>query len=313
MLSRIADSMFWLNRYMERSDGLLRATSTNYILLLDKGINEHLSWQPVLEIFTNSDKEELAQLKDDTEASLHRLLLDTTNLNSLKVMITRARENARGVQDHITKEVWEQVNQMYHLVNQPHTELKLSGFEAMETIEKLTTDSILYNGVADATMPRGMGWNFMSLGRYIERCLLTLEMTNKYFSEVSYSLEEEKDMLHWRPLLLSLSGYELHLKTYHNSNHTSNVLHQVLFNSNFTRSVLYTLKRVDKYFQETIQNNNDKEKQALARSLGRLLSRIKYTDFQSLDQTTLQPYLNETRRELVSFSKQLAEHFFSYS
>jgi uncharacterized alpha-E superfamily protein len=60
MLSRIADSLFWLNRYMERADGLLRVTYTNYILSLDKGVNNNITWRPALEIFTYLEEEKIA-------------------------------------------------------------------------------------------------------------------------------------------------------------------------------------------------------------------------------------------------------------
>ncbi len=295
---------------MERSDGLLRSTRTHYILLLDKGVNKNLSWKPVLEIFANVHGDDLLPLQDNSETSLHKLLLDKENMNSLKVMILRARENARGMQDLVTKEVWEHVNQMYHTINSLNEKLQL---ETLPTIDSLSNQCILYNGVADTTMPRGLGWSFMNLGRYIERCLLTIEMANKYFATIDYNLDEEKDILQWRPLLLSLSGYELHLKTYRNTNYNHNTLHQVLFNENFTRSVLYTLKRIERYFKDVLKNNHSEETEALEKQLGRLLSKIKYTDFNSLNQTTLQPFLNETRKDLVEFSRQLAQHFFSYS
>jgi len=313
MLSRIADSMFWLSRYMERSDGLLRGIKTHYILLLDKGVNENLSWKPMLEIFTQCDDFEIKQLEHHTELALQKLISDTLNQNSLKVLITKARENARGMQDHITKEVWEQVNQIYHIINQSGPDAQYKGFEAIKTIDFLTQECILYNGMADTTMPRGMGWSFMSLGKYIERCLMTIEMANKYYSLIDYSLEEDKNILQWRPLLLSLSGYELHLKTYRSSEHNLNTLDQVLFNEHFSRSVIYTLKRVDKYFKHITKDNHSKEKQALTKCLGRLVSKMQYTDFDSLNELTLQKFLSETRFELVQFSGMLAQSFFSYS
>jgi uncharacterized alpha-E superfamily protein len=313
MLSRIADSMFWLNRYMERSDSLLRGVRTHYILLLDKGVNENLSWKPMLEIFTSCTDEEILQFQDNSEEAMHRLLLDTTKPNSLKVLINKARENARGMQDHITKEVWEQVNQIYHLVKQPIYDLQLKGFEAIDTVDLLTKECTLYNGVTDTTMPRGMGWNFMSLGKYIERCLLTIEMTVQYFEQIDYQLEDEKDILQWRPLLLSLSGYELHLKTYRSSQHNHNTLHQVLFNEDFNRSILYTLKKIEKYFNHVVGYSHSKEKEDLAKLLGRLVSKFKYTDFESLNQITLQEFLSDTRKELGEFSQGLGQSFFSYS
>src|SRR5579862_5092965 len=99
MLSRIADSLFWLDRYMERADGLLRSMKTNYILLLDKGINNNLTWRPLLEIYTTLSHGDISLLENDTRATIHYLLTDTKNINSLKAILTKARENARGVQD----------------------------------------------------------------------------------------------------------------------------------------------------------------------------------------------------------------------
>lgn len=313
MLSRIADSMFWLNRYMERSDGLLRSVKTHYILLLDKDINRHLSWRPLLEIFTNIEEGQLLALQGDSDASMQLLLLDAANQNSLKAMVTKSRENARGMQDHITKEVWEQVNLIFHLINQPDSSFKLKGFEVMKTIDRLTEECTLYNGVTDTTMSRGMGWNFMRLGKFIERCLLTIEMTDIYFKLIDYQLDDEKDILQWRPLLLSLSGYELHLKTYRSHNHNRNTLHQVLFNEYFTRSILYTLLRIDKYFKEVIRDNNGTEKENLTKCLGRLVSKVQYTDFESLNEATLEEFLDKIRKDLVEFSKKFAQYFFSYS
>jgi len=119
MLSRIADSLYWMHRYMERADGMLRLMKTSYILSFDKVQASGMTWESALKIFTSLNQEEVAHLKQDNAAALKYLLLDTKNTNSLKVIITRARENARGVQDQITKEVWEQMNLIYHQINQP--------------------------------------------------------------------------------------------------------------------------------------------------------------------------------------------------
>ena len=95
----------------------------------------------------------------------------------MKVLITKARENARGAQDNITKEVWEQVNHLYHLVNEPELEKKFTGSRSLEIIDLLDENNTLYYGVTDSTMPRGQGWSFMNLGKFIERCLLSIEMS----------------------------------------------------------------------------------------------------------------------------------------
>jgi len=298
---------------MERADGLLRVMKTNYILSLDKGVNTNLTWQPVLEMFTHIDKDQIAALENDTGAAVRLLLTDTDNDNSLKVILTRARENARGVQDHITKEVWEQVNQMYHIVNHPNLASKLTGHEALETIENFSKNSLLFTGVTDTTMPRGTGWSFMNLGRYIERCTQTNEIADKQFSNIHYDLSANVDITGWRYLLLSLSGFELHLKTYRSSNYNQNVLHQVLVNQDFTRSVFYSLARIDRYLEDVISENKSAGTEALQRFFGRLYSEVKYMDFDTLNGINLQQCLQHVRRNMLDFSKLLAQNFFSYS
>jgi uncharacterized alpha-E superfamily protein len=313
MLSRIADSLFWLNRYMERADGLLRVVRTHYILSLDKGIKGNITWRPVLDIFTYCKEEEKAALENDTDATLRFLLTDIKNPNSLKLILTKARENARGVQDHITKEVWEQVNYMYHMINQPNFASKLQGYEAMENIEHFLKNSLLYSGVTDTTMPRGTGWNFMNLGRHIERCTQTVDLAEEELSRINYDITIASDIIEWRYLLLSLSGYELHLKTYRSSNHSYNALHQVLINEHFTRSVIYCLNRIQKYLHDIAAENNSPENEALKRLFGRLYSSVNYVDFDTLNGITLQEWLAETRKQLLSFSNSLAQNFFSYT
>ncbi|MBC7651447.1 MAG: alpha-E domain-containing protein [Deinococcales bacterium] len=312
MLSRIADSLFWTNRYMERADGLLRCTMTNYILMFDKNVTNNLSWEHILQIFSNCNDATIEKLKYDTEAALTQLLLNTGNPGSLKMVLSKARENARAIQDNITKEVWEQVNGMYHAINATNLADKLKGYEALELVDNFSKESILYNGVTDTTMPRGLGWSFMNLGRYIERCFITIEVADMFFSFIDYKLDEEKDILKWRPMLLALSGYELHLKTYRSSSHNENALHQVIFNKEFTRSVLYSLSRTSKYLIDVLQENNTEHKDAIIKRFGRLLSKVEYTDFDTLNRDNLQQFFKDIKTELAAFSNMIGQSFFSY-
>ncbi len=313
MLSRTADSLFWLNRYMERTDSILRLLSIHYILSLDKGVNAPQSWRQVLEMTTYLNKEEIAGIENNTAAVLKKIILETENLNSLKIIVHRARENARGVQDHITKETWEEVNQIYHYINQPFLADKLSGNEALGVIDALAQHSVLFAGIIELTMPRGTGWNFMSLGKYIERCFHTVHVLQNGLKTIDYDLENPTDVLQWRYLLLALSGYELHLKTYTGNNQNQNLLHQVIWNENFTRSILYSLSRITIYLTKVMSSSEEnKEGKALTNKLGRLYSTVKYTEPESLSGSELQPFLEEIQNELSSFSTQLAQHFFSY-
>jgi uncharacterized alpha-E superfamily protein len=313
MLSRIADSLFWLNRYMERSDGMLRLAGTHYIFSLDKDVNGTSSWKPVLEIFTESEDAFLNSIENNTEESLNHLLLDTRNTNCLKTLVNKARENARGVQDLITKEVWEEVNQMYHLINQSDLKHKIDSYHGMEVMEPLIKHTVLYTGITDITMPRGTGWCFMNLGKYIERCLQTIAFTEKQLEITNFKEADTNDLLQWKYLLFSLSGYELHVKTYRSSNHNYNVLHQVLINENFTRSVMYSMQRIELYLNKIIGNEINEERAALLRDFGRLFSKVRYMELDSLNKETVPVFFEDIKASLVEFNQRVVQHFFSYS
>ncbi|MBD0298098.1 MAG: alpha-E domain-containing protein [Bacteroidota bacterium] len=311
MLSRIADSLFWMNRYMERADCLLRLLYIHYRLSLDKDVNENKTWRPVLELFVSENGYDLAALENDTYGSLQVLLLDSDNNNSLKVMLNRARENARGVQDHITKEVWEQINQQFHLINHPSVPHQLNDYEALKLIEIFIKHCVMYTGTTEITMSRGTGWDFMNLGKYIERCLQTIVITNKQLEQVSDKGSEVNDILQWRYLLLALSGYELHLKTYRTPDHNYNVLHQVVLNEHFTHSVRYSLQHVDIYLKR-VANKQDEESNHLLRCFGRLYSKVQFMEMNILNKCNLQPFLNEVKNDLLVFNQLFNQHFFSY-
>jgi uncharacterized alpha-E superfamily protein len=313
MLSRIADSLFWLNRYMERADGLIRLLYTHYSLSLDKDINRTHTWKPVLEIFTTLDKEEIMMLETHTEQALKKMLVDETNSNSLKMIINKARENARGVQDHITKEVWEQVNQIYHQLNDGSLPERLNHYQGLDTIHGFRKQAMLYTGVVDATMSRGTGWHFMNLGKYIERCLHTIAFTEKQLEIMNTYRDEAIDILQWRHLLFSLLGYELHLKTYRTVDYSYNVMHQVLLNEDFTRSVLYSLAHIDHCLRFVTDRNHDEETAGLLRSFGRLYSKVKYLDLKRVEQDELRPLLAEMKNDLLTFGRFFGQHFFSYA
>lgn len=313
MLSRIADSLYWMSRYMERADSMLRMIRTNYIISFDNIETGFPALQPSLEVFTKLEGEKLEILQNDTPASLLYLLTDSGNINSLKVILTRARENARGAQDHITREVWERMNGLYHLINNPDMNALLMGQEALNTLDKLSTARELYSGVIDSTMPRGQGWNFMNAGKYVERSILTLECSNFFFKHIEFDLKNEQDILYWRSLLLALSGYELYLKANRTSQHNANVTEQILFNGNFPRSLYYSLARIGRYL-ESITNANPVEGSShLLRSFNRLKSSVQFAELAIIEREGLADFLKSLHLQLNGFAQLIGNTYFSYS
>lgn len=313
MLSRIADNLFWLNRYMERTDGLLRTLRNFYILSFETDLNDDTGYEPLLNCYTSLPDTSIESMKTQLPTLLNYLITDTVNTNSVRVLLGKARENARGSQDKITKELWEQINSMYHYINQPDLVNLLSGPDAITVIDHMHNETFLYNGIVDSTMPRGMGWNFMNTGKYIERCLQAVDMTEWYLAQIDFRMDDGGDISYWRHLLLSLSGYELYLKNNRWNMHTRQVIDQVVFNREFTRSVQYALERISNYLRDMTHGNPDKAVVSLQKQLGRLKSMVEFTDVPNLTDKQIKELLIEIRAQLLDFSALFSKLFFSYS
>jgi uncharacterized alpha-E superfamily protein len=313
MLSRVADGMFWLNRYMERADGMLLALNTNYILSFDKETDDCQGYKPLLKYYTNLTANQINEVQYDTTYVLKYIICDSLNHNSVKNLVVKARENARGSQDKITKELWEHINSMYHYMNSPDLPKKLETSDALKIVNKLNKDLLLYNGISHATMPRGLGWSFSNIGKLIERCLQTISMTQAYYAPINYNLDGNEDVMYWRRLLLSLSGYELYLKSYSNIKHNRKIVQHVIFNRDYAHSVIYILDLTNKYLDALVKDSEISEARTLYNQFGRLKSYIAFTDYQHLTDKQLEEVLETTKTQLNQFSVDFSKLFFSYT
>jgi uncharacterized alpha-E superfamily protein len=311
MLSRIADSLFWMNRYVERAEGMLRILKINYATSLDSSVGDVYDWYPVLNNFSMMDEERMNAIRYQTQDVLQYIIADKNNENSIRSIITKARENARGLQDQITKELWESINEYYLRFSSNRIDELLSTNRQSYAISSLIDQSLFYYGVAEVTMPRGEGWNFMGLGKNIERAIQTADIVDMRFHDINYDLNNPMDISYWKNLLMSLSGYEYYLKTYPTGLQTQNVLDLILVNTNFPRSIFYAVKKIS-YIMEKLAQQNEKEEKALLHKIGRLKSHIEYTDLQSIQKVGLHHFLEEIRTEIYEFNYEFSKYYFAY-
>lgn len=177
MLSRIAGTALQLmRRYAERADGILRMLRINFITSLDHNPDFRLATG---RMFTTLSDAEIEALAKDSDAVLRYVICNRENANSIRNIAARARENARGIQDHVTKEVWESLNAFYHKVNGVEVEAAIERKEQIVMLGELLNHCLLFFGVSDVTMPRGQGWNYMNLGKFVERGIQTADMLKR--------------------------------------------------------------------------------------------------------------------------------------
>src|SRR3984885_16039532 len=147
MLSRVADSLYWMSRYMERVDGILRMLKINYASSQDD--IQEFSWKPVLKIFTYLEDEEIEALAPNTREVLLFMVTGKENPNSVLNIVTLARENARSVQDHITKELWQCLNDFYHTIRDEQVIRGLNADDPISILDVLIRQGVLYYGITD--------------------------------------------------------------------------------------------------------------------------------------------------------------------
>jgi len=312
MLSRVAASFYWLSRYIERSDGMLRMLKINYASSQDTV--QEFTWEPVIRIFAGRDEEEETdKLVNNSRAVLKYMVTGKSNSNSVLNIITLARENARGVQEHIPKDLWQCLNEYYHTVKDPKIEKALQRDDPITPLDTLIRQVMLYYGTAEITMERGEGRSFMNIGKYLERAIQSVDILDTKFGSIDDNPDLLTDTSYWKHLLLSLGGYELYLKTYREGFESSNILEQVMLNDDFPRSVIYSVNNIQRYFDRLKDDSNLEDYRQMSFLIGRLQSRIKYSSVKSIEEEGLHTFLTQIRKELYGIGNSLNEHYFANS
>ena len=312
MLARIADSLFWMARYIERADGIMRMLKINYNASLDRSSGEDFSWKPVLELFSHLSPQQIEHMQSDSKQVMHYMIDDRNNSNSLFNVIRNARENARGVQDHITQEVWECVNDFYHSIRDPKVAEYIDNDQSIQLLDELLKKGLLYYGTCDITMPRGDGWSFMNIGKALERALQTVDLLDSKYSALQYDLNAQAETPYWKYLLMSASGYELYVKIYREGFHGKHVAHMMVLNTDFPRAILYSVIQLTRNFEKVRSDRNLDSYRDVEFLIGKLRSTIRYTDVENLSQEGLRHLLQQTRNDLFSIGNALNTYYFNY-
>jgi len=311
MLSRVADSLYWMSRYMERTDGILRMLKINYASSQDD--TQEFSWKPVLKIFTFLNDEDANALAHDTRAVLQFVVIGKNNPNSVLNIVTLARENGRSVQDHITKEMWQCLNDFYHVMRQDRLAESLQQEDPITILDNLIKLGLLYFGTTDVTMARGEGNSFINIGKFLERAIQSTDILDVKFSDINNEMDKITDTTYWKYLLMSISGYELYLKTYRGGFEAKNVVEQIVLNEQFPRSVIYSINHLHRYFERLKSERNKSDFNQVDFMIGKLKSKVKFSTPDSIVNDGLHHFLNETKNHLFEIGNKLNHNYFAYA
>jgi uncharacterized alpha-E superfamily protein len=249
MLSRIAESLYWMSRYLERVDSTARLVEINLLHLLEaeSAIAEPAEWRPLLAICAAEDQYARAFGSDQiTGARVIRFLLEErSNPGSVRTSLRLARENARVVRDRISKEMWECVNELW-LRTVERQKRPMVPERAVEHCRTLRSEVARFHGLTVSTMMRGEAFGFYLLGFFLERADMTARLV-----DVKYHLllpdpslvGSPLDYYQWAALLKSMSGYEAFRRRY-NALSPVDVAEFVVLDPDFPRSLRFAVDRM---------------------------------------------------------------------
>lgn len=243
MLSRVANSIYWMSRYLERAENVARFIAVNVHLMLDLGLTRaNTQWEPL--VITSGDEADFhKRYKDMNEKNvIHFLTFDLHNPNAILSCINAARENARTVRESISSEMWEQINELYHHV-QRHSRMRnvhdLQAFYA-----SIRTASHLITGLSENTLSHDESWHFARMGRMLERADKTARILDvKYFlllPRIEY-FDSPYDAVEWGAVLKSANAFDMYRRRFHRVNYRD-VADFMIFSADFPRSMAFCVR-----------------------------------------------------------------------
>jgi len=310
LLSRAADALYWMARYIERAENVARFIDVNLHLQLDLPLEPAHQWQPLID--TSGDAEVFRERHDKVKKAtvIKFLVWDTTNLNSISSCLRAARENARSVREIISSEMWEQVNRM-HLKIQSQRAIAESERLA-EILRGIRLGCHMFEGITNATMSHNEAWYFLRLGRRLERADKTSRILDvKYFMLLPSpnAIGTPYDDIHWSAVLKSVSGFEMYRKK-HGRITPRNIVDFLVLDLEFPRAIRHCLRGADESLHAITGTPMGSCEYPSERSLAPLRAELDYTSVDRIIAQGLHEYLDALQLRMNSIDVNLSCDFF---
>lgn len=312
MLSRVANCIYWMSRYIERAENVARSMDVNTHMTLDMEGEEQTQWAPLITI-TGDDTLFYARYEHATQENVIRFLaFDRENPNSILSCLNAARENARVIRSNITSEMWEQINKIYLYVNRcaAKADVLESPYEFYSAVKQ---GSHLFSGIMDTTMTHNEGWHFCRLGRSLERADATTRLLDvKYFillPTVDY-VGLSVDDIQWAAVLRSASAFEMYRQQYGVLT-PDKIVEFLVLDRQFPRAVLHCLNRADESLRLILGAQEGTFHSLPEQRLGQLRSDLTYLRVEEIIARGLHEFLDTTQGRLNEIGNAVFERFFA--
>ena len=315
MLSRVADSLYWMSRYIERAENNARIAGVHLQLLLDltnpSGAGPQQQWDPI--ISSLEENEFFSSLYDnpDGKAVIDFVSLQEKNPNSIHSCLTLARENARTTSEQISSEMWEQINRLYLFVKSDPAK-KLARTSPYEFFKLIIAGSHLFQGITDATMTHGEGWDFIRIGKLLERADCTSRILDVKYHILLPSGEKvggNVDTIQWMSVLRSCSALEAYRKLYVGQVAPWKVAEFVITHADFPRSIRFSVDSLDAALHRISGSSETHYANEVERLSGRLRSDLDYVTIGDIFKFGLHEYLEQIQERLVEIANGMHESY----
>lgn len=309
MLSRVADSVFWMARYIERAENVARFIDVNHNLSLELGDELGDQWAPL--VYTTGDYEAFfKRYKDATRENVLRFLaFDKENPNSILSCVSSARENARTARETISSDMWEELNRFYLLVRDAVNSGASGDYEFFAQVKRASN---LLIGTTDTTMSHGEAWNFVRMGRLFERADKTTRIVDvKYYillpqvADVGTTL----DVVQWSALLRSTSALEMYRRQ-HGRIQPNKVIDFLLLDRFFPRSFRYCVGGAEDSLHAITGTPEGTFGNRAEQQLGRLRSELDFTSIDDVINSGLHEFIDDVQDRLNRTGEAIYQCFF---
>ncbi len=312
MLSRVADSIYWMSRYIERADNVARFVNVNLNLMLDSDVGQEQQWRPLIN--TSGDHKTFDKKYGEAtqENVIHFLAFDPENPNSILSCLRSARENARTVREIITSSMWQQLNEFYFFVRDAAS--KPDEVESLSRLfQQIRRGAATFMGLTDGTMTRGEGWHFSHLGRMLERADKTSRILDMKYFILLRSVNEVGapiDHIQWGAVLRSASAFEMYRKEFVRVS-PMRVVEFLLFHHAFPRSVRFCLHSAKDSLYAISGTPDGQVRNDAERQLGSLCADLTFFKLDEVVESGLHEYLDQLQDRMNTVGEEVFQTFYA--
>ena len=305
MLARVADSLYWLGRYIERAEHLSRLSSVMLNATLDQTDS---GVQAVWIALSAVGEPEMSSAIGSFEAA-EALVLDRSDSNSVVSSLALARENARQVRDQITTETWERLNLLYLKVTDDNAKREFAD-GSTTFLHDVIADLHLFKGAADTTMSHGESWRFMMLGMYLERAQLVSRLLEVCFAQTPG--RQIDDHVALVSLLRMACALEPYLRVYTAEIQPKHILEFLVFDEDFPRSIRFATSQIEGNLSALARRGEANDRSGPERIAGRLKARLEFADIHELETQGAGALLTTVVNECARIHEAIYETFVAY-